>query len=208
MATLVIEVSSDMIKPFSGDGEFVPWFKKVKLIAKLKKITDEACFLSLYLEGDALSWYLEMRDMDQKYVGKIEAGLKSAFMEGPFVAYHRLGSLAWDGEQVNVFANEIRRLAGLAGFTGDGLDRIIKSTFVNGFPDQISMGLQQVPNFESIPMSDLVIMARILASKKPSKLMGLAAKYPGGGVQKWVTQNEESSVDRVTFKGRCYMFNG
>ena len=50
--------------------------------------------------------------------------------------------MKWTGEPVDVYANEVRRLAGLAGFSGDGLERIVKLTFVNGFPDNISIELQ------------------------------------------------------------------
>ena len=48
-----IMVTSDMIKPFTGEGELVAWLKKVKLVAKLQ------CFLPFYM-GDALAIYLEM----------------------------------------------------------------------------------------------------------------------------------------------------
>ena len=42
-----------------------------------------------------------------------------------------------------MFANEIRLLDGLAGFTNDGLNNIVRLTFVNGFPNNISANLQQ-----------------------------------------------------------------
>ena len=43
-------------------------------------------------------------------------------------------SLRLPSETVDVFANHISKLAG---FTGDGLDNIIKLTFVNGFPGDV-----------------------------------------------------------------------
>lgn len=42
--------------------------------------------------------------------------LMEAFMEGPFMAYGRLRKAKWTGEQVDVFANKIRRSAKFAGY--------------------------------------------------------------------------------------------
>ena len=56
---------SEVMRPFSGDGDVVAWLMKAELVAKLKKTEDVASFLPLYLEGDALALYLEMRDEDQ-----------------------------------------------------------------------------------------------------------------------------------------------
>ena len=49
-----VKVTSDMIRPFSGEGDVVAWLKKIQLVAKLQKITDLASFLPLYLEGEAI----------------------------------------------------------------------------------------------------------------------------------------------------------
>ena len=55
-----------MIRPYTGEDDLISWLKKVKLVAKLAKVTDLASFLPLYLEGDALAVYLEMSETDQK----------------------------------------------------------------------------------------------------------------------------------------------
>lgn len=68
------------------------------------------------------TFFLEMKEKDQEDGDKIEATLKEAFSDGPFVAHGKLFHVRWTGEQVDVYANEIRRLAGLAGFTGDNLE--------------------------------------------------------------------------------------
>lgn len=205
-----VRLSSDVMKSFNGEGDVVAWLKKVKLVAKLRKIDDEASFIPLYLEGDALALYLEMSDADQLDAGKIEARLKEAFTEGAFAAYGRLGRVKWVGEKVDVYANEIRRLAGLSGFVGEGLDKIIKLAFVNGFPDQISMGLQQVSNVETMPMSDLVARARVLASKRVHDVTA-AVTVRGLGARQRVTRGEElggGKGEAWTFRGRCFRCNG
>ena len=70
--------------------------------------------------------------------------------------------IRWAGECVDGYANKIRQLVGLAGFKGDGLERLTKLTFVTGFPDTISIRLQQVPNIKAQAMVDLISRARVL----------------------------------------------
>lgn len=113
-------VSQNMIRPFYGDGDVVAWIKKVKLVAKLQKVDDLASLLPLYLEGHALASYLEMEGDDQEDADKIEAKLREVYADSPFSAHRKLTTLRWTGEPVDAFANEIRRLAGLAGFSNDG----------------------------------------------------------------------------------------
>ena len=105
---------------------------KVELVAALKEIDDEAKFLPLYLEGHALAIYLEMDETERQDPAKIKNRLKEAFCDGPFVAYAKLSSMKWAGEEVDVYVNEIRRLAGLARFEGPSLKHSVKLTFING----------------------------------------------------------------------------
>lgn len=209
-----IKVSSDMIRPFTGEGELVAWLKKVKLVAKLQKISDLACFLPLYLEGAALAIYLEMKESDQADAEKIEARLKEAFTDGPFVAHRKLVQMRWTGEQVDVYANEIRRLAGLAGFTGENLERMVKLTFVNGFPDNISVELQQVEKITTLSMSDILTRARILCVNKDSKVVAVAANMTHRPSQKTIgvehtgARAGEAAVPARRFKGQCYNCGG
>ena len=193
-----VKLSKDMIKPFNGEGNLVAWLSKVKLIAKLQKITDLASFVPLFLEGDALAIYLELGEKEQASADKIEARLKEAFTDGPFVAYGKIARMKWTGEPVDVYANEIRRLAGLAGFSGEELNRLVKLTFVNGFPDSISMELQQVEKILTLSMSDILARARILAPSKTTSVTAVALKEGLG------TRFGESR----TFKGQCYRCGG
>ena len=65
-------IRPDMIKSFDGDGDVEAWLSKVELVAKLTKIEDVACFIPLYLEGGALSVYLEMDDGQKSDVNAIK----------------------------------------------------------------------------------------------------------------------------------------
>lgn len=108
---------------------------------------------------------------------------------------------------MDVYANEIRRLAGLAGFTGDSLERMVKLTFVNGFPDSISVELQQMENILSMPMSDVLTRARVLAAKKEGNVIAAATSMMGKvdvpHGRKMFTKQEERK-----FKGQCYVCGG
>ena len=137
-----VKVTSDMIRPFSGEGDAVAWLKKIQLVAKLQNITDLASFLPLYLEGEALALYLAMDSTDQLDIEEIEKRLKVAFSDYMSTAYAKLVKFRWSCEKVDVYANEIRRLAGLAGFEEDGLENVVRLTFINGLPDSISASMQ------------------------------------------------------------------
>ena len=39
------KITSDMIRAFTGEGDLVAWLKKVKLVAKLQKVTDLASLI-------------------------------------------------------------------------------------------------------------------------------------------------------------------
>ena len=86
-------------------------------------VTRDSCLLPLYLVGDALALYMEMEEDNQK---QIEAQLKEAFTDDAFAAYRKVTMIRWAGERVDVYANKIRQLVGLAGFKGDGLERLTK----------------------------------------------------------------------------------
>ena len=89
-------------------------------MARLQHVDDVASLLPLYLEGEALALYMEMKEEDQKDISLIEARLKEAFTEGTFTAYRKLTMVRWAGKRVNVYANKIRQLDGLARFEGAG----------------------------------------------------------------------------------------
>ena len=137
-------------------------------MAKLQNITDLASFLPLYLEGEVLALYLEMDSTDQVDIEEIEKCLKVAFSDDMFTAYAKLVTFRWSGEKVDVYANEIRRLVGLAGFEEDGLENVVRLTFINGLPDLISVSMQQLPNVKCMPNSELVERARVFTTKLSS----------------------------------------
>ena len=130
-----VKLSRDILRPFTGEGDVVAWLNKLKLVTKLQKIEDIATLITMYLEGNALAVYLEMRKRDQSDAESIEKGLKTAFSEDSFEAYNKLRRVTLTGESVDVYAAEIRQLTGLVGYVGWGFKKTVKMAFVSGFPD-------------------------------------------------------------------------
>ena len=178
-------MGKDVIPPFSGEGDVVRWIKKVKLVAKLQKVQDLVSFIPLFLHGDALAHYLEMSNEDQVWAEQIEMRLVTTLTEGPFEAYEKLKQFKWTGESLDVYANTIKRLAGLAGYVGIGLDHTAKLAFVTEFPDDVPVALQQLPHIERMDVSKLLPTARLLVSKRMKKTEMVA-----GSAQSSALRNE------------------
>ena len=112
--------------------------------------------------------YLEMDETERKDPANIKNRLKEAFCDGPFVAHAKLSSMKWGWEKVDVYANEIWRLAGLARFEGPSLEHIVKLTFINGLPDYMSVQLQQAGCILDSSLTEILTKARVLTAHKPT----------------------------------------
>lgn len=194
------KISMDMVKVFSGDGDVVSWLKKVSLVAKLKDVTDLASFIPLYLEGDALALYLELPEEAQKDAEKIQSMLIEAFTDDAFTAHRKLCGKKWCGESVDVFANEIRKLAGLSNFDENGVENITRLVFVNGFPEEIRVALQRIPNVKKMSIGDLITQARILTANISNSVVA------AGKVDNAVSLTSVAVPRKFT--GRCFICGG
>ena len=88
----------------------------------------------------------------------------------------------WAGECPDVFANKIKQLIGLAGFEGAEMEKLTKLAFITGFPNTISIKLQQSPNIKAMTMGDL--LARVLTTTEdPNQDMIAAVHSSGGGAK-------------------------
>lgn len=176
----------------------------------MQKIQELECLIPLYLEGDALALYLEMDESEQSSAESIEAKLKEAFTDGIFTAFAKLVQLRWTGQQVDVYANELRRLAMLAGFVDEGLEQIVRLSFINGFPDSISVALQQVTGIETMTMSEIISKARTFTNKMNSSVVA-AAMQKDEQHRPRPMQSETvkpKGGERWMFKGKCFRCGG
>ena len=197
-----------MVKPFTGEGDVVAWLMKVKLVAKLQQVDDVSSFLPLFLEGDALALYLQLSEEQQSDVTVIERKLTEAFTDSAFKAFSKLTRKQWEGEPVDVYVNELKRLGGLAGFTGVGLDRIVRLTFINGFPDRVSCELQQVPDVFKFELSDLITRARVLTSNQEHNLVATVVHSSKSRLQRGTSSQQADSSAVNSFRGACYRCGG
>ena len=64
---------------------------------------------------------------------------------------------------------EVRRLVGLAGFSGSGLETFVRLSFVNGFSEAIRMELEQIENIINMSMNDILSLGCKYLLKNASK---------------------------------------
>ena len=107
---------------------------------------------------------------------------------------------------MDVFANSIRRLGGLAGFENRGMRRIIKLAFVNGFPGHISIALQQLHGQDTMDMDEVITHARILTRDREQD-QGTVAMSRRNTVTPTVTDDGQR-WQRPRFAGRCFNCQG
>ena len=201
-----IKISGEMLRMFNGEGDFAGWIQKAKLVASLAGVKDLATYLPLYLEGNALSVYLQMFEKDRGDAGKIEKRLQKAFADSQVVSYSKFVAARWTGESVDVYANELEKLSRLAGLTGELVAHLVKMQFVIGFPDHVSVELQKSMEKESPDLSDLIETARILVTTKPQTVSA-------GAVKPWTNGRPGASApsngsDKFGFKGKCFRCEG
>ena len=95
------------------------------------------------------------------------------FMEGDFVSYNKLSRIRWAGQTLDVYAIEIRRPAGLSGFAGEGLETV-------GFPEDVSVALQQLPNVADTDVDKLMSQARVLTVNQATDFGAAVVKEKAG----------------------------
>lgn len=63
---------------------------------------------------------------------------------------------------MDVYANKIQQVAGMAGLISRGFETSMRLTFVTGYHNDISAEFQQVPVIETLTIGDLLTRARVL----------------------------------------------
>ena len=86
---------TDVVEPCDGSGDIIEWLNKFQLILKLKNITKEESVLPMFLEGPALSLYIELSDVVKNEATSLKNALKDAFSVNPFRAYEEFSRRVW-----------------------------------------------------------------------------------------------------------------
>lgn len=163
------------IRSFNGSAEVASWLKKVKLIAKVKKITKLAAFVPLFLEEPAFAVYDKPSDASKDDGEEIEKSLLAAFEHNKFAAYDLFRQRSWmAGEAVDVFLAEFLRLARLAEVESEEL---ICRAFVCGLPSDDSSTLRAGARIFKEDLPAVVKKARVLMDKR---IQGAMVAVRGG----------------------------
>lgn len=202
---------SEVISRFTGEdgADIVTWVKKFQMVAQAKELGDIATLMPLFLDGSAYAVYEEMAPGDKKSVDKIEATLFKAFALDPFRAYEQLTTRTYvEGEPVDVYLADLRRLTKLASVESDA---VLRCAFITGLPKSVSAQLRATVKITEAPLDIVVEMARALVSElKEPTVRVAAARKMGSRVKSVRTVNSEDRLN--SRKGpptpKCYGCGG
>ena len=193
-----MSVSKDMIKSFDGSSgiEVETWLRKIKLVAKLKKVDALHEFLPLFLEGAAFAIYDQLTDKDKEDGVKIEEALLNAFAQDNFGAYDSFRRRSWlPGESVDVYLADLWRLARLAKVESDEL---VRCAFICGLPSDVSARLRTTANISSTDLSTVAEQARIYLANEQYHNASVSARGRGRDQRKLKEEIERGqSADDV-----------
>lgn len=148
-----------LIPEFDGTSQGVTeWLDKVELVCQLRGLSELHNIVPLRLTGGAFAVYQQLSTADKLVYTKIKGALVSAFASDRFCAYEqfitrRLG----DGESVDVYLADLRRLAVLFG----GMpDTSLACAFVAGLPEAARRTLRASSRIESMDIDQILSRAR------------------------------------------------
>ena len=153
----------DVVKCYDGVGDVSTWLKKFELVAKMRGVEKQEEVLPLFLEGPAFAIYEHLSDADKGDLAKIKKALVDAFAMDAFSAFDQLKMRSLqDGESVDVYMAELRKLAALAGVSSDNL---LRCSFVTGLPKSVSAQIRATARVECMELDSLVRAARTVVSE-------------------------------------------
>jgi hypothetical protein len=165
---------SDLIKQYSGEGDFSEWLKKLELVCRLQKIKELQTVLPLFLCGGAFAVYDGLTDAVKSDYALLTEALNQAFSANRFQAYEEfISRRLLPGESVDVYASDLRRLAKLI----DPIvsDEWVKSSFVYGLPKDVQNQLKAACCLQDMELSKVLERARSLVTGGESSF-GAAAQ--------------------------------
>lgn len=159
---------SDVVSNFENvekSGDVSDWLEKLELVARLQNVTQLETFVPLFLSGPAFAVYKQLSDLDKSDYANLKAKLIEAFGVDCYSAYTDLRErVLKDGESVDVFIADLRRLVALMGQTNP--EPLLKCAFVSGLPADVSIQLKSTTAVESLELPELISRARIILSTR------------------------------------------
>ena len=163
-----------IIPEFDGRQPVLEWLEKVELVCRLKSVTQIESVIPLRLTGGAFNVYQQLTVDEKEDASKIKSALCTAFAADKFTAYDQFTSRRLgNGESVDVYLSDLRRLALLFG----GLsDTGLTCAFVSGLPESVRHTLRAGTRVESLTLNEVLGRARALLTDESST--GAAAVAP------------------------------
>jgi hypothetical protein len=128
------------------------------------------------LHGPAFAVYKQLSDEEKGDYDKMKAALLSAFGVNCYAAYEMLQRrVLQDGETVDVFLADLRRLVTLIG--QGSAEPLLKCSFVAGRPSDVSVQLKSMAAVEKLGLDGLISRARVMLSTRNADL-ACAVGYP------------------------------
>ena len=173
-----------LIPEFDGVSQPVEeWLEKLELVCTLRGITELHTVVPLRLVAGAFSVYQQLDSKAKTDFKQIKAALTSAFAVDKFVAYGQFVTRRLrDGESVDVYLADLRRLAALFGGIPDaGLG----CAFVAGLPASVSRILRAGSRLETMDITAILNRARAVLAEEE---IGAGATVPNNSSsQRWCT---------------------
>ena len=86
---------SEVVRPFSGDGDVVAWLKKSKISCQVKEKRGCGNLSASVFGRGCIGFALRDEEENQSNATSIVKKLKEAFTESEFAAYGKLGRVKW-----------------------------------------------------------------------------------------------------------------
>lgn len=169
---------SDIIKQYSGDGDFSEWLEKLELVANLQGVKELEKFLPLFLSGGAFAVYQSLPDETKNDYDSVKKDLLRAFSSDQFNAFEQLSARQLlPGESVDVFLADINRLARLVNANGEN-EQWVKCAFICGLPDSVKAQLRAACSIGTLSLAAVVDRCRTLIKSNEICMVGNVRKTP------------------------------
>ena len=96
----------------------------------------------------------------------------------------------------------------MSSFAGEGLETAVKLAFVNGFPEDVSVALQQLPNVPGTVIDELISKVQVLTVNRATGFGAVAVKEKAG--EEWQCPFGGSGMQsscrskKKAFRGKCF----
>ncbi len=180
-----------LIPEFDGASQGVSeWLEKVELVCELRGVVNKHQIVPLRLTGGAFAVYQQLSAEDNKSYDKVKKALLSAFATDQFCASEQfIARTLKDGESVDVYLADLRRLAALFGGIPDpGLACV----FVAGLPEEARRTLRGSSRIESMDIVQILCRARAVLVEETGGAAAVA------GVRSPRSDNNVTEVSAVT----------